>query len=339
MKTRTSSLLRCLAPAALLALSAGGSVAAPAYEEELTPKQLGAMGQTVQSHADAKLLLKDSLALSRALDGVKAGTPGKVEAFVLVAGLDSDRVFDRETREAARVLARRYGADERVVVLSTAGLRADKNATPRGSISNLGAALAGIAPKMNRDEDVLILYTTSHGAPDYGIVYKDGEEASGYAGPALIAGWLNDLGITRRMVMISACYSGQFVKPLASDQSVVITAASAYRPSFGCAPGNDWTFFGDALINNAMRKDQGVAAAAKEAFGLIGGWEKDMDARSSDPQVSVGKGAEKGWLAALDARVPDQATAPVGKPAVGKAAGKTSPKSVLKSLFDAKKSD
>jgi hypothetical protein len=116
-------------------------------------------------------------------------------------------------------------------------------------------------------------------------------------------------------VLVSACYSGVFVPLLASDDSVVITASSADRTSFGCQADSDWTFFGDALINHALRKPQPIAAAGREAVGLIGAWEAEGKLTPSQPQVSIG--AKTGaWLAALDARAPKVASAPVGRPAV-----------------------
>lgn len=314
MKHRTKALARLILPAALLGLGAGGSIAAP--RTALPAKATG--GQPIMSPANPRLLMLDSQLLNKALAAVKPGKKGKVEAFVIVAGLDADPVFDREARETARVLGRRYGADGRVLLLSTGGLRAKNNPTPQGSIANLGIALAGMADKMNKGEDVLILYSTSHGAPGKGIIFKDGDTATGYAAPELVKYWLDDLGIDRRMLMISACYSGQFVPVLKTDQTVIVTAASASRPSFGCAPGNDWTFFGDALVNNALRKGQGMAAAAGEAFALIRGWEDAFDVRYSEPQVYIGDKAATGWLAHIDAGVPTKATAPVGKPAAGK---------------------
>lgn len=274
------------------------------------------------SPADPRLMIKDSRLLSKVLENVKPGKKGKIEAFVLVAGLDADPVFDREARETARVLTRRYGADGRVILLSTGGLRAKSDPTPQGSIANLGMALAGLAEKMNQQEDVLIFYSTSHGAPGKGIIFKDGETATGHVAPSLLKHWMDELGIERRLLMISACYSGQFVPVLQSEQSVIVTAASANRPSFGCAPGNDWTFFGDALINNALRKKQPMDAAAREAFALIRTWEDSFDVRSSEPQVSIGTVAAKGWLPKIEARIPASATKPVGRPAAGKLAKK-----------------
>jgi hypothetical protein len=93
-----------------------------------------------------------------------------------------------------------------------------------------------------------------------------------------------------------------------------MTAASADRSSFGCEADSDWTFFGDALVNHALRKDQPFAAAAKEATATIAKWERQGKLRASNPQLAIGVRAAR-WLAVLDRGVPSVATPPVGRPA------------------------
>ena len=251
--------------------------------------------------------------MDRALARLAPQRKGVIDAYVVAVGLDSDAVFGREAREAGRVLARRYGAEGRTIVLAGTDGRAPSD-LPRGSPSNIAAALARVAEVMDPREDVLILYTTSHGAP-LGIIYNDGDQGFGAISPVRLADMLETLGIKRRLVMISACYSGVFVPPLASDDGVVITAASSDRTSFGCKADSDWTFFGDALINNALRKSQPLAAADREATGLIAAWETRGNLVPSGPQIEIGAQAAK-WLDVLDKRVPNAATKPVGRPAV-----------------------
>ena len=120
-------------------------------------------------------------------------------------------------------------------------------------------------------------------------------------------------GFQNRLIILQACFSGQFIPALASPRTVVATAASSMNPSFGCSPGNDWTFFGHALINQAMRKPDTFARQFRRAVVTIIGWEKKLGIEPSNPQISIG--SETGpWLAALDARARAVPTAPVGRP-------------------------
>lgn len=250
--------------------------------------------------------------LSAALHGLAPQRKGTVDAYVVAVALDSDPVFGREAREAGRVLGRRYDAERRTIVLAGSDGSAE-SALPMGSPANLDLVLARVAELMDSSEDVLVLYATSHGAR-FGIVYNDGDQGFGAISPRRLWSTLSQLGIRNRLILISACYAGVFVPMLSSDTTAIITAASSERTSFGCQSDNDWTFFGDALINHALRKPQPLAAAAAEAVETIAGWERGAGLESSDPQVSIGKGAV-GWLAALDARAPAAPSAPIGRPA------------------------
>ena len=56
--------------------------------------------------------------LSSALENLEPQQRGRVDAYVIVAALDTDPVFDREAREAGRVLASRFNAQARTIVLA-----------------------------------------------------------------------------------------------------------------------------------------------------------------------------------------------------------------------------
>ena len=105
---------------------------------------------------------------------------------------------------------------------------------------------------MDKDEDVLILFMTSHGTRGGFGLQLPGRPLVEFA-PRELAKILDGAGIQNRVVIVSACYSGTFVPPLANDNTIVITAADARNPSFGCAPGREWTFFGDAFFNRSLR--------------------------------------------------------------------------------------
>ncbi|WP_448657526.1 C13 family peptidase [Sphingomonas sp. CJ99] len=333
-------LQRWMVAAAMLTASVFAGSAAPGPQTAYAPPMhtglaqrsvAAASAQQRQAMADAGLAverarpvgwaLEESRRLTQQIDALKPQRPGVIDAYVLVAGLDSDPVFGREARATAQVLERRYQAQGRSIVLAGSDGQAPSKLA-MGSPANIESALAAIADRMDRQEDVLILYTTSHGAP-WGIVYHDGDSGFGAISPFRLWSTLDTLGIDRAMILISACYSGVFVPLLADPDRVVATAASADRPSFGCAADNDWTFFGDALINIALRKPQPFAGAAAEARGLVSGWEQTAKVDASNPQLSIG--AETGvWLAALDARAPRDAGKPVGRPAMAMVDGPAS---------------
>lgn len=287
-----------------------------AAEAQVSPQDVAAAnrGVVTEQGRDAAWHYGQHRLLNAAIDTLKPQRPGVVDAYVVVAGLDSDPVFGREAAQAAKVLARRFDAVGRTIVLS-AGPGAADVTIPDGSPANLETTLGAISAKMDLKEDVLVLYTTSHGAPQVGLSYRDGDHGFGWIGPRRLADLLNGAHISRRLVMLSACFSGELLPYLVNDTSVVVTAADRDQTSFGCAPGNDWTFFGDALINTALRTPQPFEAAIAQAFDLIRSWETAKHLPSSRPQFYAGSEA-KTWLDALEKRMPAVATPKVGRPAI-----------------------
>ena len=261
--------------------------------------------------AQAPGLADEQSRMMTALAALQPQRPGVIDAFVIVTALDSDPVFGREAREAGRVLATRFGAGGRTLVLAEneANDRADATATP----VNFGLALARVAAVMDRSEDVLVLYTTSHGSPRAGLNYQHPVHGKSVITPEQLAALLDGHAFRNRLIILQACYSGQFIPALAAPGTVVVTAASSMTPSFGCSAANDWTFFGHAFINQALRKADSFARQFRRAVVTIIGWEKKLGIPPSNPQISVGKDAA-GWLAALDARAGAVPPEPVGKP-------------------------
>lgn len=298
----------------VLALSLLISGSAFSQQPKFSTVEASKNGWFAEQSRSATWYLSQHKRLSTAISALQPQRPGLVDAYILSIGLDSDPVFTRESAEAANVLARRYGAVGRTLHLA-AGADDKAIGAAQGSPTNLAIGLAAIAAKMDAKEDVLILFATAHGDPVSGLAYRDGEYAAGMIGPQRLANLIDGVGIKRRMLLLSACFSGIFLPLLTNDQTVIVTAASSQRTSFGCAPGNDWTFFGDALVNNALRKPQKFDAAMGEATQLISNWESELKLLPSRPQVFVGDNARV-WLDALEARMPKTQTAKVGRPAI-----------------------
>ncbi|MEM6856427.1 MAG: C13 family peptidase [Pseudomonadota bacterium] len=270
------------------------------------------LGPQMERGVPAKMMLEQRRRLDEALGTLKPQQRGTVDAYVVTIALDSDPVFAREAREAGRVLERRYDAAGRTLTL--AGPDGARDDLPQGSIDALIVALAHIAEVMDPQEDVLVLYTTSHGI-DLGLAYHYGDTGYGVLSPARFKSVLEELGIKRRILFLSACFSGVFVDPLASSDTAIFTAAAANRSSFGCEAENDWTFYGDALINNALRQPQTLSQAGKQAVNLVARWEAERRLLASLPQTRIGDRVSD-WLPALEARMPKVATSPVGRPAI-----------------------
>lgn len=159
--------------------------------------------------------------------------------------------------------------------------------SPLATRTNLAAAIRAVGQVMDRSEDILLLFMTSHGTR-VGFGLQLPRRPPVELAPKELAGMLNGAGIRQRLVIVSACYSGTFVAPLANDNTIVITAADAKNPSFGCAPGREWTYFGDAFFNRSLRPGVDLQRAFNDARITISAWELRDRLSPSNPQAHFG---------------------------------------------------
>ena len=203
------------------------------------------------------------------------------DAHIVSFGLfGPESVFESEARGAARILRAWFGATVEPVVRFNSKRRI--SATAR----SLAESLRATGAAMDRDKDTLVVVLTSHGSPD-GLAIVAGRREDTLT-PADLRHMLDASGARYRVVIISACYSGVFVPALADPRTLVITAAAADRPSFGCEDGATWTYFGDALFNRALRSAPTLALAFDEARRIVTAREQREGFEPSNPQIAGG---------------------------------------------------
>jgi len=212
---------------------------------------------------------------------------GVVDAYVLSAALWDEHVFQNEAEGAAAVLSQRFNAAGRTIVLTNGKGQGAERTHAGARPSEIAAALARIGEVMDKDEDVLVLFMTSHGFQDGAIgVQEQFRNYSIY--PATLRESLDQIGVKNRLVIVSSCYAGAFIPALANDTTMIFAAAAQDRTSFGCVPENDWTFFGDAFMNQTLRQNRSLPDAFSMAKILIESWEARDNVRPSLPQSSIG---------------------------------------------------
>jgi len=224
--------------------------------------------------------------VSAALDTVRPATGDQPQLFFLAAAPSaSEDVFRKEVIGARALFDTEFGTRGHSAVLVNSP---ETVATvPLANISNLELALAGFGRVMDADRDVLVLFITTHG--NKGLLSVDlAKYPFNQITPEGLAGALDRSGIRNRVLIISACHAGSFIPALAGPNTMIMTAADADSPSFGCSNQAEWTYFGDALFNHGFKASHSFAQAFGVAKQQIETWEKARKLAPSDPQIVVG---------------------------------------------------
>ena len=222
--------------------------------------------------------------------------------FVGFAGDGRERVFAEEIHFAAQRIGEKYGSSGRSVLLLND--QRDLTTWPFASVSSLKYALQAIARVMNRDEDVLVLSLSSHGSRSADLVVANKNMSGVDLDARTVARLLDEAGIQWRVVIVSACFSGSFVKPLANDHTIVLTAAAKDRSSFGCSNSRDLTYFGEAFYRDALPHSTSLKAAFETARKEIRKRERDERITHSKPQSYFGPLMDEKLRAIEQARAP-----------------------------------
>ncbi len=196
-------------------------------------------------------------------------------------------MFRNEVEYAAKLFAERLGAGPRV--LSLLNNPQTVEATPLASRTNLALALKAFGRRMNLDEDVLLLFMTTHGYEDHRLHVALDPLPLNPIAPEDLREMLDDAGIRWRILIVSACYSGGFLPALADEHTLVITAARADRTSFGCGVDSDFTYFGRALLIEALNETLDWEQAFALAQAKVTARESAEDLEASEPQIAMGE--------------------------------------------------
>ena len=236
---------------------------------------------------DAALVeLNQPALLEHAIARLAPQTKGKTDIYAIgIAGWSQENVFVRELNGAFESVLQTLPIEGRSLRLINN--RDSVNASPVATRQNFATAVRALGRIMDKDEDVLLLFVTSHGYKSGIILWLPGV-VSAVLSPIDVASVLEREGIKNRVVIVSACHSGVFVGPLADENSVVLTASDADSVSFGCSNEREWTYFGDAFFNHSLKPGTDLEGAFANASKLISEWEARDGLSSSKPTAHFG---------------------------------------------------
>ena len=221
--------------------------------------------------------------------GTQSSTPPGVADFshwavVLVAGDyrahsgAPSKVFDNGRHDLAEAFGKIGFSKANMVQFSVDY----DDGTQHAGVPDIASAMQSVAA---RAHDGCLIYFTSHGTPT-GIIVGDAVLT-----PAQMHDMVNSAcGSRPSVIIMSSCYSGQFVPALAGENRMIMTAARPDRTSFGCGEMDQHTYFDDCFLRAMpMAGDfPGLGGLVQQCVAFR---EQQTKATPpSEPQVSVGPG-------------------------------------------------
>jgi Peptidase C13 family len=205
------------------------------------------------------------------ISALAASTPPQREAgpgmtspvrAVLVAGDGGLRVFDNGVAAmAAWLRGKRGNAPDQITRLSASPAVIARLRVESASWHHVMQAIESLKPAPGQ---ACFVFITSHGIKGQGVAlsYDDSVLRPAALDRALTTG----CGDAPTIAIVSACYSGAFAAPpMTRANRIVLTAARADHPSFGCGAGETYTFFDQCLLRSLDRGSRwrGVFAATR----------------------------------------------------------------------------
>ncbi|TBR39109.1 MULTISPECIES: C13 family peptidase [Dyella] len=224
-----------------------------------------------------------------ALEKLGHRAAGKPNLYLIAfAGDGGEDVFRNEAEFAGKLFGEQFGANTHTLIMVNNPSTLQKY--PLATWSNLELALDGVRAAMQPDQDILMLYVTSHGDEDHTLLVDMDPLPLDQIGADDLATLLAKRDFKWKVIVVNACYSGGFVPPLRGPGTLVMTAARTDRSSFGCGADSDFTYFGRAWLIDALKETPDFVQAFNRARQEISQWEKRDSVVPSEPQINVGAG-------------------------------------------------
>ena len=259
------------------------------WQMSVTSQPIWKVEETPPTFAEDAFYAQSRL-LNKALESVQYGEFAQSHWYFLgVAGASYQDVFRSEVERIKEQFDTRFGTLGRSMML--VNNPATRTEIPIASKHSIEMALRRMGQQMNRESDVLFLYMTSHGLPNQ-FEMENAPLDLTQVDPKWLRETLDASGIRWRVIVISSCFSGSFVPALQNENTLIITASAADRQSFGCTNEADYTYFGRAFFDQAMREQNSIETAFSQAQKTVSQWETAQGFEPSEPQWSMGKNME-----------------------------------------------
>ncbi len=164
---------------------------------------------------------------------------------IFISGDHSIPNFDNGRKVISQVLAPLGAYEDNQTHLSSRMSELNSEVS-LADAKNIEHAFANL--KVDPKTEGCLVFMTSHGTKNQGFYLS----RAGILSPKKFAEMLNKAcGQAPTVVLVSACYSGQFITPETMGKNrIILTAAIQDRPSFGCSTDTEYTFWDECVIDS-----------------------------------------------------------------------------------------
>jgi hypothetical protein len=154
-------------------------------------------------------------------------------------------------------------------------------------LQHLEQTLTALNPQENQG---CLVYLTGHGAPE-GLALS-ADTPMYFVRASRMESMLNSCVGRKTVLVVSACFSGQYVRRgITRDERIVMTASAEDLTSFGCSNNNRYTFF-DQCFMDAWPLNRQWGALADDVRRCVRDTERRGNFPASRPQFFFGPGLE-----------------------------------------------
>ncbi len=243
-----------------------------------------------------KILAEDRQRLHNQIESLEPERPDETDAYFLAVGGDgTESVFKRDIQVARTGLQAQFDVENRAIMLLN---HRDYETFPLATRPSIATALQALDEQMNPEEDLLVIHLVSHGKQNGQLLLQQPGVELPDLSPEDFAEMLEPLNARRKLLVVSACYSGQWINELKDSNTLIMTSAREDRTSFGCGDDSEMTWFTKAVYQSVGLSFTDPEAMFEQVKEQIRSWEEEIGMEEehwSYPQSHLGESLRE-WI-------------------------------------------
>ena len=218
--------------------------------------------------------------------------PSRIDLYFLgIVGDGRQDIFRRDAQLVRDVFDERYQTQQRSAMLVNS--RFKNNDAPLATKHSIAASLQEIAAKMDSEQDVLfILLSGLSSENNMFYLEQPGFDLEDISGDEL-GSLIKNLPVKNKIIMVSSCFSGSFVKSFKDDNTIIVVTSAADKRLFDCGGYRQNTRFIKSFFEQHFVESNNIAKAFEATRNELAELEKELGYEASEPLIFRPKAMEK----------------------------------------------